>query len=265
MSSFGVTASIALATAILFACSSEDAAPIEATPIDSSSTADTTVRRDAPPDDEEDAEADAAPFCSPHALVMQPTWHPPKPINRFACTLKQAADFLQACLKGTRAVCDGFLAQNPGCAACAYSNADDPSWGPLVSYRDKSYAEVNHGGCIALSVGETNETKCGGSFQLYDQCALGACESCLPITTKNTVANVTKCQDDPKVEQICAAWIAQGKVQCPSVLAQPAAKHCAFGTSTFQQNALRYVSFWCSTAEDLDAGDGGDAADAADD
>jgi hypothetical protein len=253
-----------MGTAILFACSSEEATPV-ATPVDSSSGIDSTpMRREIGPEEEDPLE-DAAPLCAPRPLAMQPKWHPSKPINRTACTAKQAADFLTACLAGSRAACDGFRTQNPGCAACAYSSSEDPSWGPLVSYRDKSYAEVNHGGCIALSVGEPDETKCGGSFQLYDQCALAACDTCLPINTKNTVANVGKCLEDPKVLQICATWIDQGKVECPTVIGAAAALRCSLGKNTFEQNALRYVSFWCTNADDLDAGDGGDAADAADD
>ena len=134
-----------------------------------------------------------------------------------------------------------------------------------MSYRASGYAEVNHGGCIAVSVGETDETKCGGAFQLFDQCALEACSSCLPITTTNPISKLQTCESDPQVQQICATSIAQGKVECPSVITAAPALRCALGTNTFQENVTRYVSFWCSTPVDLDAGDGGDAADAADD
>jgi hypothetical protein len=256
-----VTMSLLLGMAILFACSTDDAAPIGDVPADSST--DRAMRKESSPE-EDDASGDAAPLCSPHALTEQPMWHAPKPINPSACTRTQVADFLTACLTGTRAACDGFRQQNAACAACAYTSDDDSSWGPLISYRDKSYAQVNLGGCIAVSAGEPDGTGCGGSYQLYDQCALEACSGCLPINTKNTVAKLGTCQDDPQIKQTCATWIAQGKTACAPLSASGPAKRCALGTNSFQENARRYVAFWCSTPGDPDAGDAGDARDTGD-
>ena len=261
MSSFGITSSLVVGTAILFACSSSNDVSIDNPPADSSTDTYKGSKESSP---DEEASVDAAPVCAPQALTTTPTWHPPKPIDNLACTSKEATDFVNACVTGTRATCDGFVMQHAKCAACAYSSSKDATWGPLVSYRDKAYAHVNFGGCVAMSVGETDGTHCGGAYQLYDQCALEACSGCLPITTKNTVAKLDTCEADPQVKQICATWIAQSKTECASVSANGPAKRCALGTSTFQENALRYVSFWCGPLDDPDAGDAGDAGDASD-
>lgn len=155
-----------------------------------------------------------------------------------------------------KAVCDAFKQQNPRCAACAYTDATEASWGPVVEYVDQQSSLVNQGGCVALSLGEVDEKGCGGAYQLFQECSDQACSGCFPL--KSDVKALTACETDPEIDTLCASSIAQGDVKCPK--SAPQATRCKLAP-TFNESVASYLTFWCSTAPDggLDAGADADA------
>ncbi len=245
-------AALGLGTAILFACSSNDNG--SATSLEAGQDSPAAPQRDAPTADDS-AVDDAGVTCSPHPVSAPFTWHPPKPFNPAACTPSQIDGYLQSCLSSSRAVCDAFRQQNPGCAACVYTSADEPSWGPVVDYRDDNWDELNAAGCLALVKGEKDETGCGGAFEAYDECTLQSCGGCLPV--KGSSKQLTACLSDPQVDTICASSLAQANVKC-SKNGDPRIQQCNYADPSFQVNARAFVTFWCSTVDDGGA-DGGDA------
>ncbi len=208
-------------------------------------------QRDAPAADDS-ASDDAAVACSPHAVTTTLTWHPPRAFNPSACTASEVDGFIQSCLLGSRAVCDAFRKQNPGCAACAYTTTDDPAWGPIVDNRTTDWVQLNKGGCIAATSGDADEKGCGGSWELYDQCLNETCSGCFPIKTDTKA--LAACENNPQTDTICAEYIAQGNVKCPKG-GTPSTAKCFTTGGSFADNANTYVTFWCSTVADADAGD----------
>lgn len=253
--SYLVVTIAALVPAILFACSSSDSG--SPTPVEAGADG-RPAQKDAPASSDT-GDDDAAPACSPHPLTAPLTWHPPRPFNASACTPSQVDGFVQSCILSSHAVCDAFRQQNPGCASCAYTSADDAAWGPIVDDRTTNYIQINKGGCVASSAGEVDETGCGGSFELYNECLNQTCGGCFPL--KTDLKPLYACQGDPQTDTICASYIAQGSVKCPKN-GTPATAKCFSSSTNFEDNVRKYVTFWCSTVDDggVDGGDGGDAA-----
>lgn len=238
--------------ALVFACSSTDSsAPSDPEPeSDSGSDARTSPRRDAGSETTDDAAT-----CAPHALANAPSWHSPRPFDPTACSPTQISGYITSCVSGTQALCDAFRKQNPDCAACAYTSSSDPTWGPVVMYTEQNWIEANVGGCVALGLGETDSTGCGGSYVLSGECAIDSCSGCFPITSQDDSKAWLDCRSDKAIQSFCAESLAQANVKCAGISQTDSrVTKCAIST-TFAETLRSYLTFWCSTTSD--AGDGG--------
>lgn len=141
-----------------------------------------------PPPPLADAAGDSdARACRPGIPEPRPRWVPSRPFHEPACSATEVDAFFASCAGADDAACAKFVADNPRCAECAYSEDSDPSYGPIIGHRTENYRYLNFGGCIGNRLGET-EGGCGEAASLFDQCRYRSCHGCYAVTLEEQKA-----------------------------------------------------------------------------
>ncbi len=114
--------------------------------------------------------------CVAKATFPPIAWIEPHPAEQ-ACIDNQIDEFISACLGGAIPIkCEQFTANHPQCASCLYPR--DASVGSGAIIEGKGRVVANVGGCIALSLGETNASGCGAREHALRECVASVCGDC---------------------------------------------------------------------------------------
>jgi hypothetical protein len=136
-------------------------------------TTDSTI-----PDEEADAGATTNPGpVRPACLLVEAfvprTSNPPAPVQTGACTTAQI-DALAVCVGAMdSAECEAARSDTPGCAACIFSQREEPTWKVIVAGPEG--AHFNQAGCVEHV---TKDPGCGDAFMTVAGCYSHHCGTC---------------------------------------------------------------------------------------
>jgi hypothetical protein len=175
-----------------------------------------------PPDVPSDRRDAGGPVCPSAGPATYPL--PPPGAMTGACTPPDLDSMLAdwASAKPTAQVRAAIAARNAKCEACVFTEAVDPTWGPLVAGiapLPPSYLSINSGGCM-LHRGAS--PACARSFYEVIRCVAVVCFGCADD------AAWSKCRDDAKVANgACAAKSAAYPSACTTAKDFAALESCA--------------------------------------
>ena len=129
------------------------------------------------------------------------------------CTTEELGAYFDACFASTGGVvaCDAWRQAHAGCTACIQPEAGT---GPVQTFVDNKYLQVNLGGCYALEQGvAANGNACAQAQQGSDECQIA---SCLPCIGKDGVTNeaISGCKTKAKSGG-CASYVSGVGTACP--------------------------------------------------
>jgi hypothetical protein len=199
-----------------------------------------------PPNDSQDASADAPIACPPAPLDewTPPQYHPSDGAQPTACTAAMISDFYSSCLAdtATQATCNQNWgtsedAAHQTCQTCLVTDSLQPAWGPLVNFG--TTVSLNVGGCIELL--DPSQHGCAMSVQAADECEHQVCDMACPVADAASFTNYQQCVH-AAVSGVCASYAQPA--QCQNVEDAGPAAACVTG-ATFQDLFASVAKAFC--------------------
>lgn len=195
----------------------------------------------------------------PRAPERRGRWIPPRPWHQGLCTPAEVSELAAACFESepNAPACTTFIKEHPACLACAMSQDTDPTRGPIISFANNNYWELNFVGCIANALGDTSVSGCGAAYGQGDDCARVSCSGCLPIESQAGVYELRACMDAKEISKFCALEFNLFGVRCGAL--SDTSPDNPINTCKNDYSVRDYVTMWCGSPADAgtDAGDSG--------
>lgn len=201
--------------------------------------------------------------CDPTALFTPVPWATPTAFSS-ACTQTQVATY-HTCLTIGGDNCASFRADpaNASCVACIETDVGAPLHGPIVTSGTGpalQVVQVNWGGCIATRDMDTSAGSCGAKFNVFNDCYVNDCSSCLDANNPAQNGPTVTCTMTAFATGSCAGD--KVATACDQEINSDAGVANACGPQI-----LDLVATWCAAGMPVDAGameaggaGGGDAA-----
>ena len=135
------------------------------------------------------------------------------------CTTVQLGGYFDACLGASGSVdaCTAFRTENASCTTCI---EPDAGTGPVQTFVDHKYSQVNFGGCFAIEQGTAaSGGACATALEAFDECQVASCLACIDKSgVSNDTIDACKTQSQAKG---CATYKTQLDTACPTGYAGP--------------------------------------------